>query len=424
MESESYLPLILKKTLLKSSRRDFIKNISALGILGATYPLLSSCVQRSGTKSLNEKITKIELFRYDINIPRYFSFGTWLNRQHLFMKISAGEHYGWSEIPASRNNPNLKPTTWVNYVKQFKGLTVVEARNLLESQQVTGSKTSLKEMEFMDVGLLDLSGRLQNKSVVEMLGLTGREPVPGLFCILDKDENKVREEAEKSIAQNLGHHLKFKMYGDEAVDLKLLKIIRGVIGEDAVLISDVNSGYKSWNSLEELANILNIFKANGLNAIEDPANMTNQQWIELQSMVGELSLIPDKPMRPAWKGLKTIKPGMGRIFNLHPSTMGSFKKTVALADKIKALGATIMIGDDSLVGPACSAWQQIAIGVGASWVEAIEKKEDSKEYLDCIIKSPTQKEPNGYYALNPAPGFGLELDEKRLKHVCELYIDL
>ena len=258
-----------------TSRRDFIKSTSAFSIASVTYPLLSSFTDKNDAKYLNEKITKIELFRYDINIPRYFSFGTWLNRQHLFMKISAGEHYGWSEIPASRNNPNLNPTTWVNYVKQFKGLTVVEAQNLLESQQVEGSKTSLKEMEFMDLGLLDLSGRLQNKSVLQMLSLSGRKPVPGLYCILDKEEKKVREEAEKSIAQNLGHHLKFKMYGDEAVDLKLLKIIRNILGENAVVISDVNSGYKKWNSLQELADILNVFKSNGLNAIEDPANMTN-----------------------------------------------------------------------------------------------------------------------------------------------------
>lgn len=409
---------------MKTTRRDFIKSMSALSIASVASTLLSSCTNKNNAKYLNERISKIELFRYDINTPRYFSFGTWYNRQHLFMKITAGAHYGWSEIPASRNSPKLQPTTWIKFVKQFKGLTVSEALNLLVSQQVDRSKTSLKEMEFMDVGLLDLSGRLQNRSVVEMLGLSGRKPVPGLYCILDKDEKKVREEAEKSITQNLGHHLKFKMYGDEAVDVKLLKIIREVLGKDSVLISDVNSGYKSWSSLQELADTLNIFKSNGLNAIEDPANLTNQQWIALQDMVGELSLIPDKPMRPAWKGLKSIEPGMGRIFNLHPSTMGSFQKTVELADKVKSLGAKLMIGDDSLVGPACSAWQQIAIGVGASWVEAIEKNEDSKRYLDCIIKSPTKKEPNGYYSLNPAPGFGLELDEKRLKSICELYIDV
>jgi L-alanine-DL-glutamate epimerase-like enolase superfamily enzyme len=409
---------------LKTSRRNFIKNISALGILGVTYPLLSSCVNQNGREYLNEKITKIELFRYDINIPRYFSWGTWHNRQHLFIKISSGEFYGWTETPASKNNPDFKPTAWVDYLKQFKGLTIGEAQKLLASEQVLGSKRSLKMLESLDMGLLDLSGRLQNKSAIELLGLNGTKPVPGLYCILDKDEKKVREEAAKSIEQNLGHHMKFKMYGDEAVDMKLLQTIRDVLGLEAVVISDVNKGYKKWQSLDELKGVLDRFKDNGLNAMEDPANLKPKEWVQLQKMVGELTLIPDAPMRPAWKGIKTMQKGMGHIFNLHPSTMGSLTHTAQLAQKVKDIGAKVMIGDDSLVGPACSAWQQIAIGVGATWVEAIEKKEDSKIYLECLQSAATKKESNGYYSFKSAPGFGLELDTDRLKKVSELYIEV
>jgi L-alanine-DL-glutamate epimerase-like enolase superfamily enzyme len=409
---------------MNTNRRDFIKSMSALGIVGATYPLLSACASKNGYEYLNEKITKIEIFRYDINIPRYFSWGTWHNRQHLFIKISAGDFYGWTETPASKNNPNFKPTDWVNYLKQFKGLTLGEAQKLLASEQVLGTKRSLKMLESLDMALLDLSGRLQNKSAVELLGLKDNNPVPGLYCILDKDEKKVRAEAEKSIEQNLGHHMKFKMYGDEKVDMKLLKTVRAVLGEEAVLISDVNKGYKKWQSLDELKSILNKFKENGLNAIEDPANLKTKQWIKLQNLVGDLTLIPDAPMRPAWKGINKIKKGMGHIYNLHPSTMGSLTHTAKLAHKVKDIGAKVMIGDDSLVGPACSAWQQIAIGVGATWVEAIEKKEDSKNYLDCVIKKPTQKEANGYYSFKQAPGFGLELDTNRLKKVSELYLEV
>ena len=32
-----------------------------------------------------------------------------------------------------------------------------------------------------------------------------------------------------------------------------------------------------------------------------------------------------------------------------------------------------MIGDSSLIGAACTFWQQLAIGNEASWVEAMEK---------------------------------------------------
>ena len=141
-------------------------------------------------------------------------------------------------------------------------------------------------------------------------------------------------------------------------------------------------------------------------------------------MTGELALIPDAPMRPAWKGIGNLKQGMGRIVNLHPSTMGSFHYTAQLVKKVQQIGAKVMIGDDSLAGPACTAWQQIAIGSGAAWVEAIEKEEDSKDYMECVIRSATQKETNGYYSLSPAPGFGLELDTERLKKICPFYLEV
>ena len=60
-----------------------------------------------------------------------------------------------------------------------------------------GSKRSLKMLESLDMALLDVSGRLQNKSAVELLGLTGTNPVPGLYCILDKDEKKVKRRSRK-----------------------------------------------------------------------------------------------------------------------------------------------------------------------------------------------------------------------------------
>lgn len=409
---------------MKTSRRKFIKGITTLGLVTTAYPLITSFTDAAKLGYLKEKISRIELYRYDIDIPRYFSWGTWHNRQHLFMKISSGDYYGWSETPASMNNPDFNPTEWVEYLKGFLGLSIGQTYELLNSQQGLGTKVSAKKLEFMEMGLLDLSGRMQNKSAIELLDLKQNNPVPGLYCILDSDVEKVRQEALNSMEQNLSHHLKFKMYGDQSLDLKLLKTIRETLGESALILSDVNEGYKNWSSLSDLAAILNEFKNNGLNAIEDPAKLTTDQWIKLQEQVGELSLIPDVPMRPAWEGLKNIKPGMGRLINLHPSVMGSFKYTAQLANKVKELGYRVMIGDDSLVGPACSAWQQIAIGTGASWVEAIEKKEDSKNYLNCLLYSPTKLNDKGYISYTSKPGFGIELDTQHLKKISKAYIEL
>lgn len=221
---------------------------------------------------------------------------------------------------------------------------------------------------------------------------------------------------------SLGHHMKFKMYGDQELDLKLLTTVRKVLGDDSVVIFDVNGRYKNRHSLMELSDTLNIFKCNDLSSNEDPAELSNKQWVELQKLVGDLDLIPDKPIHPAWKGMEIVKPDTGRIFNIHPSNIGSFRPTVDLAQKIKTFGGRVMIGDDNLVSPACTAWQQIGLGLGATWVETIEKKEDSKAFMNCVISSATKKQANGFYGLNHEPGFGLVLDEKRLKSSCSLYV--
>ena len=397
---------------MEQSRRKFIKDITTIGLLTSTLPILSSFDDLIQYDYAKEKINKIELFRYDVNIPRFFSWGTWYNRQHLFMKITSGDYYGWSEIPASLNNPDFFPTEWIEYLRDYIGLTLDQSFKSLHSQQVKGTKVSTKKLELIEMGLLDLAGRMQNKPAIELLDLNGNKPVPGLYCILDNDIEKVRKEALESIEQGLSHHVKFKMYGIDDVDMKLLKTIRETIGEDSYVLSDVNKGYKGWKNLSELESILNGFKDKGLNAIEDPSDLTTDQWIDLQQRVGELALIPDYPMRPSWDGNENIVPGMGKIFNLHPSTMGSFRLTALLANKIKELGYQVMIGDDSLVGPACSAWQQIAIGTEATWVEAVEKKEDSKNYLTCITYSPTKLDDCGYVSYTTKPGFGLEIDNK------------
>jgi len=92
-----------------------------------------------------------------------------------------------------------------------------------------------------------------------------------------------------------------------------------------------------------------------------------------------------------------------------------------LALKIKSFGGRIMIGDASFVGPGCTIWQQIAIGVGAEWVEAIEKAGDSENYLSCVVKKSTFRDISGFYNLNLMPGFGIDIDTERLKRVCKLY---
>ena len=133
---------------MKTNRRNFIKSMSALGIASATYPLLSACNSRNASEHLNEKITKIEIFRYDINIPRYFSWGTWHNRQHLFIKISAGDFY--------YSFGNNRAFAYKVNTTQYGSRTAAEGASVLSANQLVYAREPLPRYVttfYQDIGL-------------------------------------------------------------------------------------------------------------------------------------------------------------------------------------------------------------------------------------------------------------------------------
>lgn len=365
-------------------------------------------------------IDEIKVYRYDINKARHFSWGSWYNRQHAFVKFQIGEYVGWSEMIASKNKPDLDIAEWGAFLKPFKGMKLSEAYKLINEQKDDSKRMlDLGQLEFIEIALLDLQGRIENIPTVMLLEMNQNQSVPGLFTILQKDLSVIDSQIEDAIHLNLNSHVKFKMFGNKSLDLNIAKLARKKLGTNAMILGDANRGYKNWSDINELANTLINLNNAGLDAMEDPANMTVDQWVKLQKLVKPLKMVPDHPMRPSWKAIEIIKSGMGEVYNFHPGSMGSVYHLNLLAKKIKKFNARIMIGDDSLVGPACNAWQQIAIGAGADWVEAIEKAGESENYLASVKSKPTFRDESGRFAANFKPGFGLELDEKKLDKYCK-----
>jgi hypothetical protein len=154
------------------------------------------------------------------------------------------------------------------------------------------------------------------------------------------------------------------------------------------------------------------------------AYMTAAQWEALQAAIGGLALLPDVPVRPAWSAPQQIRPGMGRIFNMHPACMGSVMETVSLGHLIQSWDRKLMVGDSSLVGPACPAWTQMAIGLGADWVEAIEKPQENDVFQRCLLKNPVDRTPDGrFFIRENLPGWGIGIDEAKLRELAASVVE-
>jgi len=363
---------------------------------------------------LNVNIEEAKLCLKSVDVNQHFSFGTWTSRQHLFLVLKAGNESGYGECVISVNNPEVSLDESNNNINMLKGLSVKEAFYLLRTKRGIFPENIV---EMAEMALIDLAGKCLKKSALDILGLKERKPVCGVYVILSDNPEDVANKTGFAIANKKSEFIKVKLFGDVELDKKIIKAVRdNSKNHDTFIIGDVNGGYKNIGeekSLESIAICLKALREAGLDACEDPAYIDNEEWVELQKQVPDLPLIPDYPLRPSREAVNKILPGMGGIYNIHPDSSGSIIDAVTLAKRIYEIGAKLMIGDDSLIGPAATVWQQIAVGLGAEWVEATEKEKESRFYYDAVEDIPTDSRSNPI-SVKPCYGFGIYLDEKKL----------
>lgn len=365
-------------------------------------------------------IDSIHLYRVQVNAVRTFSFGTWTSRQHVFICLEGASHQGWGENIISVNQPDVDLTSWAEVLTQLKGLTVADALALTRSRLGIWRD---RLTEAIEMALYDLGGKCLGVSSLALLGLDGREAVNGATVILSDKLEVVEAGVRTACAADLAQVIKVKLFGDEALDCAIIETVRAFAPRPSTyLLGDVNCGYSPREfdaDFEEIVSSMQRLHEAGLDACEDPASLTVEGWIELQRRCEGLALIPDYPLRPSRLAQKTVQPGMGRYYNIHPGSAASVIDAIELARMMKGFGAHLMIGDDSLIGPGCTIWQQLAIGLGADWVEAVEKGGDSDAYRAAIVAISTDSTKNPITMDHGAPGFGLVLDLQAVQRLAD-----
>ena len=405
---------------MNHSRREFIKQ-SGLALPMLISPNFISCSSFTSAKEV--KIDEINLFLINVTKERNFSYGVWKNRQHIMINIKGGNHIGWGETKVSSNQPDFDMSAWSGQFKKLKGMMLGDAIEEVRNQFLAGNWKPIVT-EGLLMTLYDLMGKIENKPTVKIWGLTGEAPVPGIFCILEREETMVVKQAQIAVDQNMHRYVKIKMFGDFELDKKNISALRKFLGPDSFIVGDPNQGYKHVKDLQELSEIMIALNEAGMDGVEDPSNLSKEDLIYLQANVGKLSIIPDKIMRPASKSINYFDDRMGNYFNLHPNCMGTFTEINEISKVIRASNKGIMIGDSSLIGAACTFWQQIAVGNQASWVEAMEKPQEQDSFLKCIEQKATSLNEEGKVEVDFKPGFGLKVNEKKLISLADAYLKI
>lgn len=371
-------------------------------------------------QEVKETITEAALYLNQVRATRKFSFGTWTSRQHVFVSIKAGSETGYGENIISVNQPDISLEQWKLWLDELVGMSVGDAITYLRNHLDVWQD---RMTEMTEMALVDLWGKIEKKSALELLELSGKDPVCGVYVILSDDMKVVEEKVTYAISCGKTRFIKVKLFGNEDLDCQVIGMVRKYLSRnETYLIGDVNCGYRPEGTEKNLGEIIQSMKRlyeAGLDACEDPAFLGLEEWTKLQEQVHPLSLIPDYPMRPSRIARETIVEGMGDCYNIHPGSAASIIDAISLAERIRQLGADLMIGDDSLVGPGCTIWQQMAIGLSAQWVEATEKEEDSDFYYECVESLPTDSHTNPIAYNANHYGFGIYLNEKKLAEAAD-----
>ncbi len=378
-----------------------------------------------GLTGITGRVESIRLYLKNIEAVKRFSCATWTSRQHVIAAISSGRHTGFAESILSVNCPEAGLEPWRDAAACLLGLDAGQA--VLENRRHQGEWPE-QLVEMLEMALVDLCGKCKGVPANHLLGLTEGKPVCGVHVILSDRLEEVAESAHWARQAKKAEYIKVKLFGEVGLDCDVIRTVRQICPpEETYLIGDVNCGYgpdpSKSGSLEWISQQLKQLHKAGLDACEDPAFLQIPEWVELQKEVMPLMLIPDYPMRGSRDSIRKICRGMGGIYNIHPDSAGSIIDAVVLARRIRELGADLMIGDDSLVGPSASIWQQLAFGLGARWVEATEKRAESDFYYRCVRHLATDSTHNPI-SIQLENGFGIDLDEVRLSREADCAVEV
>ncbi len=365
-------------------------------------------------------IDSVKLYKFNIpsRVPSQRG-----GQQHIFLRLGCGDRTGWGEcrIPLSRAGAETYSTE--NALNGLYGRTITEAFRYVRT---CFGHWRYCVSEMAELALIDLQGRLTGRSALDIMVLGGYMPVMAASAI-PTGEHEVMLRRIEGILSSGSHIAKIRLVGDGDLDRETIELIRRNFSRERLyLIGAACESYteEAQDSPEKLGvQLLKMYTA-GLDACEDPASMTGEEWKQLRSFVEPLHLIASIPIRPARYALSRVSPDTADIFNIHPGMTGSIFDAAALAEKMKAAGKKIAVGDDGFIGPGCSEWQQLAVGMGARWIEAMEKPGYSDSYLSTLRHNPVVFAEGCCSVMAGHTGFGIDIDDRMLEFYAAQVISL
>lgn len=339
-------------------------------------------------------------------------------RRYVMLSLHAGGFTGWGECYFPRSHCESMITELASCLCPLKGLNVSEGLASLRSHI---GKLPYSVTEATELALIDLHGRITAKSALSILVLNSRRPIPDISPLRLYNPDTAYEEACKAPAG--AKIARLRMSGDPETDRALISSLRGISERGKLfIIADCAGCYSDALdfSIEKLGIRLIMFGTAGLDACEDPADLTPSDFFHLREFIAPMPIIASSLCRPARRLLKGFVPEMADYLSLHIGQTASVFDAVELAEKQRSCGGRLIIVGGA-EGLSRKQWRQLAIGMGAEWTESTEF---ISPFAGAVGPAPLG-EVDGMTCLTGSPdGFGIEINERILASLSEQMAEL
>ena len=258
--------------------------------------------------------------------------------------------------------------------------------------------------------LYDLMARTLDLPVHDLLGGRFRDEIPvGLAIGITGDKARMVAAAEEVVAQGY-RHIRIKIGLDAAQDLQCATAMRERFGHDIVLRADANGGMNYGDALRLLTRLEPL----DLDLVEQPVPAWDLDGMAALARAVRIPLSADESVTTAHSLLEVGKRGAARVFQSKTAKNGGIHSIRRLWALAETLGIGIFPGNHPSTGLNVAAVAHLA----AAWPGELLVGDFQTGCADMIGEDILQ-EPvriaHGKVAVPKGPGFGVQLDEAKVR---------
>jgi O-succinylbenzoate synthase len=338
--------------------------------------------------------------------PFATSVQTWAYKEALLLSIECDGITAWGECVADPDPYYSPETTGTagHIIKDFllpvlePGMTLGEL--VQRFHHVRGHEMAKATVENV---VIDLLAKQQGVKLHEFLGQPGQKIMSGISIGLQEDVTGLLQVVEEAVEKKY-HRIKMKI--KKGKDVAWVAAVRDRFPEVQLMV-DANGDY----TLQD-AGLLKELDAFNLTMIEQPLSYADiYQHSLLQAQI-RTALCLDESIHNLDDAEAAVALHSCRILNIKQGRVGGLLESMRIADFAARQGIDVWSGgmDETGIGRAVNIHLQTCPGFTLPG----DTSETIRYFHEDIADPPVVLDGDGYIAIPPGPGIGVQVDPQRL----------